>query len=155
MDVPGASAPRRTGGGEESTVVEWRYIAKGVRVVPEPVATPYIWTGAYAGAFALVTVLDLLGALDRTGLALAALSVLAALLGVRGRFVAAPGTALLCWMLLNFFAAHPIGEISWAGHRDPEWMGCLLAAALIGTTAGRVLHARAAYRRISPFDGTG
>ncbi|MEV0522505.1 hypothetical protein AB0I66_03700 [Streptomyces sp. NPDC050439] len=154
-DVPGAAAPRRTGGGEETMVVEWRYIAKGVRVVPEPVATPFIWTGAYAGAFVLVMVLDLLGALDRTGIALAALSVLAALLGVRGRFVAAPGTALLCWLLLNFFAAHPIGEISWAGHRDPEWITCLLAAALVGTTAGRVLHARAAYRRVSPYDGRG
>ncbi|GGV42589.1 hypothetical protein [Streptomyces longisporoflavus] len=136
-------------------VLEWRYIAKGVRVVPEPVATPFLWTAACAGTFALVTVLDLVGALDRTGFALAALSVLAALLGVRGRFAAAPGTALLCWMLLNYFAVHPVGEISWAGHRDPEWMACLLGAALIGTTTGRVLYARAAYRRISPYDGTG
>lgn len=135
--------------------MKWQYIAKGARVVPEPVATPFIWTGACSGAFAMVMVLDLLGALDRTGLALAALSVLAALLGVRGRFAAAPGTALVCWMLLNVFAIHPTGEITWAGHRDPEWMGCLLAAALIGTAAGRILHARAAYRRLSPYDGTG
>ncbi|MFG2647866.1 hypothetical protein [Streptomyces sp. NPDC048436] len=118
-------------------------------------ATPFIWTAAYAGSFVLVSVLDLLDALDRTGLALAALSVLAALLGVRGRFAAAPGTALLCWILLNVFATHPTGQISWAGHRDPEWMACLLAAALIGTAAGRVLHARAAYRRLSPYEGTG
>ncbi|MEV0318220.1 hypothetical protein ACIBKX_08140 [Streptomyces sp. NPDC050658] len=136
-------------------MVEWRHIAGGARAVPEPVATPFIWTAACSGAFVLVNLMDLLGALDRTGLALAALSVLAALLGVLGRVAAAPGTALLCWALLNFFATHPTGEISWAGHRDPEWMACLLAAALIGTATGRVLHARAAYRRLTPYDGMG
>ncbi|NBE55072.1 hypothetical protein [Streptomyces boluensis] len=131
-------------------MVEWRFVAGGARAVPEPMATPLTWTAAYAGSFGLVHVLDLLGALDRTGLALAALSLLAAVLGVRGRFAAAPGTAVLCWGFLNFFGTHPIGEISWAGHRDPEWMACLLAAALIGTVAGRVVHARAAYRRVTP-----
>ncbi|MET8685609.1 hypothetical protein ABZV77_15440 [Streptomyces sp. NPDC004732] len=134
-------------------MVEWRYIAKGARAVPEPMATPFVWTTACSGSLVLVIAFDLLGALDRTGLALAALSVLAALVGTLGRFVAAPGTALLCWALLNVFAAHPTGELSWAGHRDPGWVACLLAAALIGTAAARVWYARAAYRRITPFDG--
>lgn len=134
-------------------MVEWRYIAKGARAVPEPMATPFVWTTACSGSLVLVIAFDLLGALDRTGLALAALSVVAALVGTLGRFVAAPGTALLCWALLNVFAAHPTGELSWAGHRDPGWVACLLAAALIGTAAARVWYARAAYRRITPFDG--
>ncbi|MEU5778170.1 hypothetical protein [Streptomyces venezuelae] len=116
-------------------------------------ATPFVWTTACSGSLVLVIAFDLLGALDRTGLALAALSVVAALVGTLGRFVAAPGTALLCWALLNVFAAHPTGELSWAGHRDPGWVACLLAAALIGTAAARVWYARAAYRRITPFDG--
>ncbi|WP_306338355.1 hypothetical protein [Streptomyces sp. KL118A] len=134
-------------------MVEWRNIAKGARAVPEPLATPFVWTTACSGSLVLVIAFDLLGALDRTGLALAALSVLAALVGMLGRFVAAPGTALLCWALLNVFAAHPTGELSWAGHRDPGWVACLLAAALIGTATARVWYARAAYRRITPFDG--
>ncbi|MYY82242.1 hypothetical protein GT044_13410 [Streptomyces sp. SID335] len=134
-------------------MVEWRYIAKGARAVPEPMATPFVWTTACSGSLVLVIAFDLLGALDRTGLALAALSVLAALVGTLGRFVAAPGTALLCWALLNVFAAHPTGELSWAGHRDPGWVACLLTAALIGTATARVWYARAAYRRITPFDG--
>jgi len=133
--------------------VEWRHVASGARAVPEPMATPLVWTAAYAGSFGLVNVLDLVGALDSTGLALAALSLLAALLGVRGRFLAAPGTAVLCWGFLNFFGTDPTGEISWAGHRDPEWMACLLVATLVGTAVARVLHARAAYRRVTPYDG--
>ncbi|MFI7387758.1 hypothetical protein [Streptomyces sp. NPDC049813] len=132
--------------------VEWRRIGRGVRQVPEPWATPLIWTAAYLGAFALVGLLSLLGFLDRTGLALLVLSLLAALLGMRGRFVAAPGTALLCWTCLNVVGTEPTGELSWAGHRDPGWMACLLAAAVVGTVAGRVLHARAAYRRVTPAD---
>ncbi|GAA2095532.1 hypothetical protein GCM10009801_64430 [Streptomyces albiaxialis] len=136
-------------------VPEWRHFARGPRAVPEPVATPFIWLAASFGALALVGVLDLLGALDRTEFALAALSLLAGALGLRGRFAAAPGTALLCWALLNICATRPTGEISWAGHRDPEWVACLLAAAVIGTATGRVAHARAAYRRVTPYDGPG
>ncbi|MEU8959908.1 hypothetical protein AB0C93_37100 [Streptomyces sp. NPDC048518] len=134
-------------------VLEWWDIAKGARAVPEPMATPFVWTTACSGSLALVITFDLLGALDRTGLALAALSVLAALVGTLGRFAAAPGTAVLCWALLNVFAAHPTGELSWAGHRDPGWVACLLGAALIGTATARVWYARAAYRRLTPFDG--
>ncbi|GAA2295497.1 hypothetical protein OKJ48_29625 [Streptomyces kunmingensis] len=132
--------------------VEWRRIGRGVRQVPEPWATPLIWTAAYLGAFGLVGLLSLLGFLDRTGLALLVLSLLAGLLGMRGRFIAAPGTAFLCWTCLNVLGTEPTGELSWAGHRDPGWMACLLAAAVVGTVAGRVLQARAAYRRVTAFD---
>lgn len=132
-------------------MVEWRYVSHGARAVPEPWAAPLIWTAAYAGSFALVHVLDLLGVLDSSGLALAALSLFAALLGVRGSFVAAPGTALLCWGFLNFFGAYPTGRLSWAVDRDVQWIACLLGAALVGTATARVLQARAAYRRITPY----
>ncbi|MGA4837457.1 hypothetical protein [Streptomyces sp. G45] len=130
--------------------MQWWLMADRVRPVPEPVATPLIWGAAVGGAFVLLIVLDLLGALDSTGLALVGLSLLAASLGARGRFTAAPGTALLCWALLNIRAAAPTGEISWAEHRDPLWIACLLFAALTGTAGGRIRHARAAYRRVTP-----
>lgn len=132
--------------------MRWRLIAQGARPVPERVATPLIWAAAFVSTFALMIVLDLVDALDDTGLALAVLSLLAALLGMRGRFTAAPGTALLCWALLNVHAVHPVGEISWAESRDPLWITCLLCAACAGTAAGHVRYARAAYRRIGPSE---
>lgn len=36
------------------------------------------------------------------------------------------------------------------GHRDTTWLACLLTAALIGTALARLVHARAAYRRLVP-----
>ncbi|MEV3858228.1 hypothetical protein AB0J38_28395 [Streptomyces sp. NPDC050095] len=132
-------------------MVEWRWVGRGARQVPQPWATPLVWTAAYVGAFALVGLFDVLGVLDRTGLALLVLSLLAGLLGMRGRFIAAPGTAFLCWTCLNVLGTEPTGELSWAGHRDAGWMACLLSAAVVGTVAGRVLHARAAYRRLTPY----
>jgi hypothetical protein len=87
---------------------------------------------------------------DRPELALSALSLLAALLGLCARFTAAPGTALLCWLFLNGFAIPPAGTLTWAGHRDTTWLTCLLTAALIGTALARLVHARAAYRRLAP-----
>ncbi|MCQ4211233.1 MULTISPECIES: hypothetical protein [Streptomyces] len=136
-------------------MVEWRLIGRGARQVPEPWATPLTWTVAYGSAFVLVALLDVLGVLDRTGLALMTLSLLAAALGLRGRFVAAPGTAALCWVCLNVLGTEPTGELSWAGHRDPGWMACLLLATVAGTAIGRLLHARSAYRRVTPFDEFG
>lgn len=136
-------------------MVVWRWIGREVRPVPEPWATPLVWAAAYGGAFALVALLDAVGVLDRTGLALVVLSLMAAFLGMRGRLLAAPGTAVLCWACLNVLGTEPTGEISWAGHRDPGWMLCLLAATVVGTVAGRVLHARAAYRRITPHGESG
>ncbi|MEU8875737.1 hypothetical protein AB0D24_32220 [Streptomyces javensis] len=132
-------------------MIEWRRLNTGIRPVPDPVATPVIWGGAFLGALVLVATLNFLGGHGRPMFALVALSLLAALLGLCARFVAAPGTAGLCWLFLNGFAIPPAGEFSWAGGRDARWLACLLAAAVAGTALARVVNARAGYRRVSPL----
>ncbi|MEU2682751.1 hypothetical protein [Streptomyces hygroscopicus] len=132
-------------------MIEWRRLSTGVRPVPDPVATPVIWGGAFLGALVLVATLNFFGGHGRPMFALVALSLLAALLGLCARFVAAPGTAALCWLFLNGFAIPPAGHLSWAGDRDTGWLACLLAAAIAGTALARVVNARAGYRRITPF----
>ncbi|MCQ8189827.1 hypothetical protein [Streptomyces rugosispiralis] len=132
-------------------MIEWRRLSTGIRPVPDPVATPVIWGGATLGALVLVAALNFLGGHGRPMFALVALSLLAALLGLCARFVAAPGTAALCWLFLNGFAIPPAGRLSWAGDRDARWLACLLAAAVAGTALARVVNARAGYRRISPL----
>ncbi|MEU3933075.1 hypothetical protein AB0E85_13705 [Streptomyces sp. NPDC029044] len=131
-------------------MIEWKPLGTGARPVPQPVATPLVWAGAGVGALVLVALLNTVVGPDRTELALPALSLLAALLGLCARFAAAPGTALLCWLFLNGFAIPPAGVLTWAGHRDTTWLACLLTAALIGTALARLVHARAAYRRMAP-----
>ncbi|MEU1515642.1 hypothetical protein ABZ490_26415 [Streptomyces sp. NPDC005811] len=128
--------------------IEWMPISVGARPVPQPVATPLVWAGAFGGALLLVLVLNAVVGTDRPGLVLAVLSLLAAVLGLCARFTAAPGTAALCWLLLNGFAIPPMGVLTWAGQRDTFWLACLLTAALVGTGCARLNHARAAYRRI-------
>ncbi|MFD3504792.1 hypothetical protein ACFWWT_41510 [Streptomyces sp. NPDC058676] len=130
-------------------MIEWVSLSNGARPVPQPVATPKVWATAFGGALLLVALLNTLIGPGRPGLALAALSVLALLLGRRARFTAAPGTALLCWLFLNGFAIPPAGTLSWTGHRDTFWLTCLLTAALTGTAAARLVNARAAYRRLT------
>ncbi|MEU0222338.1 hypothetical protein ABZ281_48305 [Streptomyces sp. NPDC006265] len=131
-------------------MIEWKLLGAGARPVPQPVATPLVWAGAGGGALVLVALFNTVVGPGRPELALSALSLLAALLGLCARFTAAPGTALLCWMFLNGFAIPPAGTLTWAGHRDTSWLACLLTAALTGTALARVLHARAAYRRLTP-----
>ncbi|MEU8824539.1 hypothetical protein [Streptomyces sp. NPDC048636] len=131
-------------------MIEWRHLSSGVRPVPQPVATPVIWVAAFVGALLLVAAVNFLGGHGRPGFALIALSLLAALLGLCARFVAAPGTAALCWLFLNAFAIPPSGELTWAQGRDTGWLACLLAAAVAGTALARVVNARAGYRRITP-----
>ncbi|MFI1032515.1 hypothetical protein [Streptomyces sp. NPDC020951] len=144
-------------------MIEWVSLRPGTRPVPQPVATPLVWATAFGGALILVALHNMLLGTDRPGLALAALSALAALLGLCARFTAAPGTAVLCWLMLNGFAVPPAGTLTWAGDRDAFWLSCLCAAALVGTALARILDARAAYRRIAatatapatdPEDGT-
>ncbi|MDX3803965.1 hypothetical protein [Streptomyces sp. AK04-3B] len=130
-------------------MIEWVSLRQGTRPVPQPLATPLVWATACVGALTLVTVQHMLVGSDRPGLALAALSLLAGLLGLCARFTAAPGTALLCWLTLNGFAVPPVGTLTWTGHRDTFWLTCLCAATLAGTAAARIGHARAAYRRIA------
>ncbi|BBC30299.1 hypothetical protein SGFS_015930 [Streptomyces graminofaciens] len=130
-------------------MIQWVYLGIGARPVPQPVATPLVWASAFGGAMALVALLNALVGTDRPGLALAALSLLAALLGLHARFTAAPGTAALCWLFLNGFAIPPAGTLTWAHQRDMLWLGCLLTAAVVGTTLARLVQARAAYRRLT------
>ncbi|GAA3820882.1 hypothetical protein ACFS5L_38765 [Streptomyces phyllanthi] len=135
-------------------MIQWASLSNGARPVPQPVATPLVWATAFTGAMVLVALINSLVGPYRPGLALMALSLLAALLGLCARFTAAPGTAVLCWLFLNGFAIPPAGTLTWAGHRDTFWLGCLCAAALVGTALARVIHARAAYRRITPGGAT-
>ncbi|WP_416970255.1 hypothetical protein [Streptomyces sp. 4F14] len=131
-------------------MIEWSdFGTGGVRPVPQPVATPLIWAGAFSGALLLVAVLNTTVGMDRPHLALLALSVLAGVLGLCARFTAAPGTALLCWFFLNGFAIAPLGTLTWTVSRDALWLACLLGAAVTGTALARVVDARAAYRRVS------
>ncbi|GAA3364820.1 hypothetical protein GCM10017744_065080 [Streptomyces antimycoticus] len=132
-------------------MIEWRRLSTGIRPVPDPVATPVIWGGAFLGALVLVVTLNFLGGHGRPMFALIGLSLLAALLGLCARFVAAPGTAALCWLFLNGFAIPPAGHLSWAVDRDARWLACLLVAAVAGTALARVVNARAGYRRVSPL----
>ncbi|WP_086802894.1 ADP-ribosylglycohydrolase family protein [Streptomyces caniscabiei] len=111
-------------------MIQWVSLGSGPRPVPQPVATPLVWATAFGGAMALVAVLNALVGTDRPGLALVALSLLSALLGVYARFIAAPGTAALCWLFLNGFAIPPAGVLTWANPRDTFWLVCLLTAAL-------------------------
>ncbi len=131
-------------------LIEWARLSSGARAVPEPLGTPYVWSAAFVGALVMMVVFTLLGGIGRPTPALVALSVLAGLLGLYARFVAAPGTAVLCWLFLNGFGIPPAGTLSWAGDRDGLWLACLCAAALSGTALARVVNARAAYRRITP-----
>lgn len=130
-------------------MIKWVSLSAGARPVPRPVATPLVWAGAFGGALVLVALLNTVVGPDRPALALTALSVLAALLGLGARFTAAPGTAVLCWLFLNGFAIPPAGVLTWAAPRDTFWLTCLLVAALTGTTFARLVNARAAYRRVT------
>ncbi|GAA0669984.1 hypothetical protein GCM10009535_57260 [Streptomyces thermocarboxydovorans] len=138
-------------------MIQWVRLGSGRKPVPEPAATGLVWAGAFGGALTLVALINTMLGPGRPHLALTALSLLAAALGVWARFTAAPGTAVLCWLFLNGFAIPPEGVLTWAGSRDALWLGCLLAAALVGTTTSRLAHARAAYHRLTtatdPDDG--
>ncbi|WP_121709660.1 hypothetical protein [Streptomyces sp. E5N91] len=43
--------------------------------------------------------------------------------------------------------------LTWTGRRDAFWLACLLGAALVGTALARLVHARAAYRRLTTATG--
>ncbi len=128
--------------------VEWRLFHAQTRPVPEPLGTPRVLAGAYAGAFVSVAVLGALGLLADPVTVLVVLGVLAVGLGVCARLIAAPGIAAVCWVFLNTVAiTPPRGRLSWAGYPEAGRIGVLLAAAVLGTVIARVSHARRAYRR--------
>ncbi|MFJ5265032.1 hypothetical protein ACIQAC_31670 [Streptomyces sp. NPDC088387] len=130
-------------------MIKWVSLNTGARPVPQPIATPLVWVGACSGALVLVALLNAVFGPGRPGLALTLLALLASLLGSYARFTAAPGTAVACWLFLNGFAIPPAGTLTWAGHRDTFWLACLLTAALFGTALARLVHAHAAYRRVT------
>ncbi|MEU6084441.1 hypothetical protein [Streptomyces sp. NPDC047108] len=136
-------------------MIEWGPLGTAARPVPQPVATPLVWAAAFGGALVLVAVLNTVAGGDRPELVLAALSLMACLLGSYARFTAAPGTALLCWLFLNGFGIPPLGTLTWAAQRDAFWLACLLTATLVGTALARVIHARAAYHRLIARGGAG
>ncbi|WMX43720.1 hypothetical protein [Streptomyces roseicoloratus] len=131
-------------------MLEWKPISSGLRPVPTPAATSIIWTVTVVTAFALVTAFNLLDGHGDPTLDLVTLSILVALLSTGARLTAAPGTALLCWLVLNAFATAPIGVLTWEGAYDLVRLVCLLASAGIGTVVARIGHARAAYQRLTP-----
>ncbi|WP_323182337.1 MULTISPECIES: hypothetical protein [unclassified Streptomyces] len=106
-------------------------------------------------ALVVVTVLNYLNGQGDPTIDLLLLSVLCAVLSTGARLIAAPGTALVCWLALNGFATPPMGELTWSAGYDLGRLGCLLAAASIGTAISRIANARAAYRRLTLHKSTG
>lgn len=134
----------------ETAMLEWKPVHSGRRPVPELSATSSVWAVSTAATLAVVVSFDLVGRQGGTTAGLVVLSLLVALASTGARLAAAPGTALLCWAVLNAFGAPPIGEITWAAPHDPVRIATLLAAAATGTAAARIAHARAAYGRLNP-----
>ncbi|MEU8617374.1 hypothetical protein [Streptomyces sp. NPDC048623] len=130
-------------------MLEWKRMSSGPRPVPDRVATPSVWVVTSAAALTLVTSFNLLDNRGDPLVDLVALSVIAALVSTGARFAAAPGTALLCWTILNGFAIPPMGRLTWTASQDGGRLACLFAAAVVGTVVARLVHARAAYRRIT------
>ncbi|WP_406865079.1 hypothetical protein ABZO31_33405 [Streptomyces sp. HUAS MG47] len=128
----------------------WKRIGSGVRPVPPPVATAFVWAVTAGMAFAVVTAFNLLDGQGNPSFDLLTLSLTVAAVSTSARLAAAPGTALLCWLILNVFATAPIGELTWEASYDLGRIACLFVAASAGTCAARLVHARAAYRRLSP-----
>lgn len=132
----------------------WRRLSSGVRPVRSPAATLSIWAAACVASSLLVSALNFLDGRGDPALDLTALCAFAAVLSTRARLVAAPGTALVCWLFLNGFATPPMGELTWATHYDLGRLVCLLVAASTGTVIARLAGARAAYRRLTCPDRT-
>ncbi|WP_329390133.1 DUF4118 domain-containing protein [Streptomyces sp. NBC_01351] len=114
-----------------------------------------MWAAACAAALVLVTVLNYLNGHGDPTIDLLVLSAVCAVLSTGARLIAAPGTALVCWLTLNGFATPPMGELTWSAGYDLGRLGCLLAAASTGTAIARITNARAAYRRLTPHNPAG
>jgi hypothetical protein len=119
-----------------------------VRPVPEPMPTLLAWGAAFIGASLLLAGLAVARVSGHhEAAALGALGVLAAGVGGFARFPAAPGTAVVCWLMFDGFAVHRMGDLGWAGRADVARLGLLLACTLLGTATGRLAAARAAHHR--------
>ncbi|MFE7094890.1 hypothetical protein [Streptomyces erythrochromogenes] len=131
-------------------MLEWKQVRSGTRPVPDPAATSMVWAVAAAITFALVAVFNFLDGQGDPTLDLVAISVTVAVVSTGARLTAAPGTALLCWLVLNAYATAPIGALTWEAPYDLGRIVCLLAAAATGTVLARLAHARSAYHRLTP-----
>jgi hypothetical protein len=131
-------------------VLVWKRISSGIRPVPTPAATSFVWAVTVLTAFVLVTAFNLLDGEGDPTFDLVALSLVVAFVSTGARLSAAPGTALLCWLVLNGFATAPLGVVTWEAAYDAARLACLLLAAGSGTVVARLAHARAAYRRLTP-----
>lgn len=131
-------------------MLEWKRISTGVRPVPTPAETSVIWAGTAVIAFVLVTAFNLLDGRGDPAVDLVVLSLIVALISTGARLAAAPGTALLCWLVLNGFATAPMGVLTWEAPYDLGRLFCLLVAASTGTVMARLAHARAAHHRLRP-----
>ncbi|WP_405533164.1 hypothetical protein OG592_38550 [Streptomyces avidinii] len=131
-------------------MLEWRRISSGSRPVPTPAATGSVWAAAAVAAVALVAVLNFLDGPGDPLVDLLALSLAVAVVSTGARLAAAPGTALLGWLVLNAYASAPIGQLTWDAPYDLVRLACLLAAAGTGTVVARLSNARAAHRRLTP-----
>lgn len=131
-------------------MLEWKWISVGVRPVPSPAATPWVWAVTAIAALVLVAAFNLVAGTGNPTPALIALSLTVAMVSTAARLAAAPGTALLCWLVLNAFATAPMGEITWETRHDLGRLTCLFLAASAGTATARLAHARAAYHRLTP-----
>ncbi|MEV6678209.1 hypothetical protein AB0N09_15300 [Streptomyces erythrochromogenes] len=129
---------------------EWKQVRSGIRPVPDPAATSMVWAVAGAITFALVAVFNFLDGQGDPTLDLVAISVTVAVVSTGARLTAAPGTALLCWLVLNAYATAPIGALTWEAPYDLGRIVCLLTAAGTGTVLARLAHARSAYHRLAP-----
>ncbi|MEU6759205.1 DUF4118 domain-containing protein [Streptomyces sp. NPDC046685] len=129
-------------------MVVWKRMSSGIRPVPRPAPTPSVWAVAATMALILVTAFNLHDGQGDPTLDLVALSLAVALVSTGARLTAAPGTAFLCWLVLNGFATAPIGQLTWEAPYDLTRFGCLLAAACVGTVTARLSNARAAHHRL-------
>ncbi|MEU9378503.1 hypothetical protein AB0D94_32750 [Streptomyces sp. NPDC048255] len=130
---------------------EWKRISTGrLHPVPTPATTSIVWAVTAVTALALVTAFNLLDGHGDPTLDLVALSLTVGLVSTGARLTAAPGTALLCWFILNGFATAPFGELTWQASYDLARIICLLVSAGTGTVMARLAHARTAYHRLTP-----
>ncbi|UNZ21824.1 hypothetical protein HC362_14715 [Streptomyces sp. 891-h] len=120
-----------------------------LRPVPEPLPTPVVWAGAFAGSLVVVAVLRATVGLGSPLVALTTFGVLTTVLGLSGRAGAAPGTAGLCWLFHNSFAVAPQGELSWNGSMEVARLGLFLGLSLLGTSVARAADAAGAYQRLT------
>lgn len=129
----------------------WRRFG-GPRPIPEPVYTPLLWAVGFLAFLLLIPILGLAGGLSHPLAASITFGAVGAVLGLSARMSAAPGTAVLCWLVHNGFVVHHHGELGWDGPADLRRLALFLAAPVLGTAIARVADAYAAYHRVGPID---